>query len=63
MDVNAQFVVPTLTETLLNLAKKQTDEVIKSRFETLALLLQHIENEKMWDAIVDGRWKSAISQN
>jgi hypothetical protein len=52
LDVNAKFAVPTLVEALQNLAKSQNDEVIKSRFETLSLLLRHIDNPKMWETIL-----------
>jgi len=52
LDVNARFVLPTLSATLTDLGKKQSNEVLKSRFETLALLLNHIEDDKMWSVMV-----------
>ena len=52
MDVNAKFALPTLVEALQNLAKSQRDAITQSRFETLALLLEHVEDNKMWETML-----------
>ena len=52
MDINAKFALPTLVEALQNLAKSQRDAITQSRFETLALLLEHVEDNKMWETML-----------
>ena len=51
-DVNARFAVPTLIGWLRNLERTQKDEVMKTRFQILAILLEKIEDDKMWKLFV-----------
>ena len=53
MNINAQMGAPVVVENLERWAKQEKNPVTASRFETLALLLQHIENDKMWHALTD----------
>lgn len=49
MNVNAKFALPTLIETLQQLARQETDPVLSLRFANLALLLLGITNDKVWN--------------
>lgn len=52
MNLNVKMTLPIVIEKLEYCAEKEDSHVLKSRLETLALLCKHIDNSKMWAAIM-----------